>query len=73
MLLLLTPHNGGCHDEESDIDKDDYYDWSNEGPNEVGLCVQETAGHAQNLISYLLLLTGIVYLHSVVAIVWLCW
>ena len=46
----MTPHNGGCHDEEPDIDQDDHYDWSNEGPNEVGLCVQETAGNAQNLI-----------------------
>ena len=71
MLLTVSPQGNSCHDKEPDIDQDDHYDWSNEGPNEVGLCVQETAGHAQNLISYLLLLTGIVYLRSVVAIVWL--
>ena len=46
----MTPHNGGCHDEEPDIDQDDHNDWSNECPDEVGFCVQETAGHAQNLI-----------------------
>ena len=43
------PHNGSCHDEEPDIDQDDHYDWSDEGPNEVGLCVQETAGHCTEL------------------------
>ena len=73
MLLIVLPHGNGCHDEEPDIDQDDHYDWSNEGPNEVGLSVQETAGQVQNSISHLLLLTGIAYLRSVVAIVWLCW
>ena len=66
------PHNGGCLDEEADIDQDDDYDWSNEGPDEVCLCVQETAAHEQNLMPHLLL-TGIVYSRFVVAIVWLCW
>ena len=73
LLFLLTAHNGGCHDEEPDIDQDDHYDWSNEGPNEVSFSIQETAVKAQNFMSHLLLLTGIVYLRSVVAIVWLCW
>ena len=49
LLFLLAPHNDGCHDEEPDIDQDDHYDWSNEGPNKVCLCVQETAGHEREL------------------------
>ena len=69
MLLTVSPQGNSCHDEEPDIDQDDHYDWSNEGPNEVGLFVQETTGQIHNSISHLLLLTGIVYLRSVVAIV----
>ena len=41
-LLLMSPHDGGSHDEETNIDHYDDYHWNNECPNEVGARVQKT-------------------------------
>ena len=42
LLFLMSPHDGGGHDEETNIDHYDDYHWSNECPNEVCVRVQET-------------------------------
>ena len=38
---MVSPNGNSGHDEEPDIDQDDHYDRSNEGPNEVGTWIQE--------------------------------
>ena len=40
MLSLVSPHDSGSHDEEPKIDEDYHYNWSNEGPDELGCRIQ---------------------------------
>ena len=37
----MPPDDNSSHYEEPNIDQDDRYDWSNEGPNELIFWIQE--------------------------------
>ena len=37
----MSPNGDSTHNEESNVSQDDHYDWSNEGPDEVRVGIQE--------------------------------
>ncbi len=41
LFLLMPPHDGGCHDKEPNVDKNDHHHWHNEGPDKISPRIQK--------------------------------
>jgi hypothetical protein len=67
----MSPHDGGGHDEEPNVDQYDDQHWNNERPNKVSLWVQETPIYKTSCTSIFILkgkLAGFVFLGGEVGV-----
>ena len=43
LSLFVKPHDSSGHDEEHNVNKNYHNHWNNEGPDELGFWIHETA------------------------------